>query len=240
MVNAMGLRKWIGLRKPTVKPPRPPMNALLWRRAEESAADFVDRHLQRAILFESREPLCRFVIDEAPKDGLLLEFGVYKGASINRLARLLRGAGDQRKIWGFDAFQGLQEHWHGIGYHRSRNEFNRGGALPEVADNAELVPGWIDETLPTFLDHHPGLIALAHIDTDTYKPAKTILSLCKSRLQEGSLILFDELFAFPGWQNDEYRALTEELPEDAYEWIAFGGQQGLLRITRQMTAHPVK
>ena len=101
MVNAMGLRKWMGLRKPKVKPPRPPMNALLWRRAEESAADFVDRHLQRAILFESREPLCQFVIDEAPKDGLLLEFGVFKGASINRFARLRREAGNQRKIWGF-------------------------------------------------------------------------------------------------------------------------------------------
>lgn len=209
---------------------RPALNQLLSRRAEETSAEFVEKHLRSALLFDAREPLQQFAIEEAPKDGLLLEFGVFKGRSINSFAHLLRNMGDSRCIWGFDAFRGLQEHWNGVGYHRSRNKFNLGGQLPEVADNVRLVPGWIDDTLPGFLEQHPGPIAFLHIDTDTYLPAKTILRLCKPRLQAGSLILFDELLAYPGWQHGEYRALIEEMPESGYEWIGFGFTCALLRV----------
>jgi hypothetical protein len=203
---------------------------MLWRRAEETSADFVEQHLGTAVLFDTREALQHFAIEEAPETGLILEFGVWKGRSINAFADIMAHRGDTRRIWGFDAFKGLEEHWNGLGYHRVRNHFNRGGRLPDVRANVALVPGWIQDTLPPFLEQHPDPIAFLHIDTDTYKPAKLILSRCKSRLHPGSIILFDDLLAHPGWQLGEYRALVEELDATHYGWIGFSGYCGALRI----------
>lgn len=208
---------------------KPALNALIWRRAEESSADFVDRYLSTAILFEQREPLLRFAIEEAPKDGLMLEFGVFEGRSINAFADLMKSSRDERCIWGFDSFQGLEEHWNGLGY-KARDRFNLNARLPTVRPQVRLVPGWISDTLPGFLAEHAGPISFLHIDTDTYKPAKLILSLCKDRLQPGSIVLFDELLAHPGWQLGEHKALTEEMDAGRYEWIGFSGCRGALRV----------
>jgi Methyltransferase domain len=230
----MGLRTFLGLKRPVKgRPhPTPPVNAVLQQRASETSADFIAPYLGSAILFKQRDAIRTFALDEAPKDGLLLEFGVYRGESINSFAGELTGSGDRRKIYGFDAFQGFQEHWTGGGHHKSRTHFNRGGAIPRVAPNVEIVPGWISDTLPGFLERNPGPIAMLHIDTDTYPPAKSVLSLCKSRLVKGSVILFDELLDYPGWELGEYKALTEEIPEECYEWIGFVAWRAALRIKK--------
>lgn len=229
----MGLRKALGLRKPKKAPEkagRPPVNVVLWQRAAESSADFVENHLRTAMLFDRRDALHKFAFDDLLSEGLLMEFGVFKGESINAFADDLADKGDSRKIYGFDAFEGLQENWHGIGYHRSRNHFNLGGRKPDVRSRVRLVPGWIDATLPVFLNESAGPIAFIHIDTDTYLPAKTILSLCKSRLVPGSLILFDELIDYPGWKDGEYKALQEEIDPSYYEWVGFSGWSAMLKV----------
>ena len=41
------------------------------------------------------------------EDGLFLEFGVYKGTSINFISSLI----PDKKIYGFDSFGGLPEEW---------------------------------------------------------------------------------------------------------------------------------
>ncbi|MBP1843545.1 putative O-methyltransferase YrrM [Rhizobium petrolearium] len=227
----MGLRTFLGLKRVAIKKKdRPPVNAVLWQRAAERSADFIEPHLKTAMLFDDRTDLHRFVFDDLPKAGLLLEFGVFEGKSINFFAKEMRRRGDTRTIFGFDAFEGLQEHWHGIGYHRSENHFNQSGVAPEVGSNVELVKGWIDETLPAFLEAHSDSIAFIHIDTDTYLPAKAILAACKHRLTPGSLILFDELIDYPGWEDGEYRALKEEIDDQAYEWVGFAGWAAMLRV----------
>jgi Methyltransferase domain len=190
----------------------------------------VERYLDTAILFRQRDDLHRFAIQEAPPAGLLLEFGVFRGASINAFADHMEARGDSRPIYGFDAFLGLEEPWNGVGY-LAHDRFNRAGEPPDVRRNVRLVTGWIKDTLPGFLDQHPDPIALVHIDTDTYKPAKLILSLCKDRFKQGSILLFDELLAYPGWQTGEFKALIEEIEASRYEWIGFYGTQGALRIT---------
>jgi hypothetical protein len=72
-----------------------------------AAAAFEREHLMNAAYFKGRHQLYKYALPQIPTDGLLLEFGVYKGDSINRLAELVPG-----RIWyGFDSFVGLPEAW---------------------------------------------------------------------------------------------------------------------------------
>ena len=83
-----------------------------------------------------------------PNNGLWLEFGVYAGGTINRIARCANGA----IVYGFDSFEGLPEAWTGrieswdtTGAQRGSTygpgTFSLGGVLPPVADNVRLVKG---------------------------------------------------------------------------------------------------
>ncbi|PKA39962.1 hypothetical protein CWR43_30320 [Rhizobium sullae] len=216
-----------------VKVRRHPAIELVWQRAYGEAADFMQRYVATALLFNSRADLHKFAMRDLAAVGLILEFGVSQGASINGFADILRQRTDQRPVYGFDAFSGLSEDWVGHIYPKLER-FDLKGNLPTVRDNVVLVQGWVDETLPDFLAAHPDPIAFLHIDTDTYGPARTILDLCRSRLREGSVVLFDELIGYPGWRVGEYKALMETLPQDSYEYLGFAGYEVMIRMKRSI------
>lgn len=203
----------------------PPIRSRMWERALETSLDFVEQHGENALLFDARSQLHAYALSKIPKDGLVLEFGVFNGDSINALADAFTLMKDPRQIFGFDSFEGLQEDW--VGHECLAGTFDRQGTLPSVRDSVTLIPGWIDRTLPAFLSSHQDPIALLHIDTDTYTPCKLILELVEARLQPGSVIIFDELLAYPGWQYGEYKALCETVSKP-YSFIAFSGHHAAL------------
>jgi hypothetical protein len=165
--------------------------------------------------------------------GLILEFGVYKGASLRFWGNNLN-----HQVYGFDSFEGLAETFGGID---SSTKFLRKGKKPRrIGRNSRLIVGRVENTLENFLKNHPvsglnqgqsGLIQFCHFDMDVYEPTKYVLERIKSRLQPGSLLLFDEFMGNPNWRHSEYKALKETLEDTRYEWIAFGPNQALLRIT---------
>lgn len=197
-------------------------------RANERSADFIEANIENALLFGRKSHLLDYLSTIIDGDGLLIECGVFTGGSINHMARLL----SDRKLFGFDSFEGLSENW--TGNHHKTGHFDLGGELPSVETNVELIKGWIDDTFDPFLKKHKGDIDYLHVDTDTYQPAKTILKLAKSRLRVGSIVLFDELFGYPGWENHEFKALTETLPKTKYEFVAFSQMQAAIRITKPL------
>lgn len=150
-------------------------------------------------------------VTAAPKDGMLLEFGVYQGLTLNLIALLVK----PRTVWGFDSFKGLPEPWvRGDGNVYQTGHFNRDGRLPSVEENAHLVPGWFDETLPGFLIKNDGPVSFVNIDCDLYSSTKTVLTLLSGRLLPGSVLFFDEIVDwterhYPAWEGGEYRALSE-------------------------------
>ena len=110
-------------------------------------------------------------LELAPRNGLLMEFGVAKGMWINRLA-----SWTDRRIFGFDSFDGLPEPW----------SFRPAGFFavetpPDVPSNVTLVKGRFDESLPKFLHEHPEPVAFIHMDCDLYSSTKTVLDLIKDR-----------------------------------------------------------
>ena len=96
--------------------------------------------------------------------------------------------------------------------------------------------GWFDDTLPGFLAEHDGPIAFLHVDGDLYSSARTVLDLCGPRLVEGSVVIFDEYFNFPGWEQHEHRAWQEFVAGSGIEFVVeaytVDDEQVVMRITR--------
>lgn len=206
---------------------------IVYERAAEQSADFIMANLDQAVLFDTREAYWRYVVGKLPAAGLLMECGVFQGLSINFIADQLGKGGDKRSVYGFDSFEGLEEDW--AGENLPAGFFDMGGKLPDVRASVRLIRGWVQDSVPPFLDQHAAEpIALLHIDTDTYTPARFLLDTVRPRLVPGSIIAFDELIGYPNWAAHEYRALTETLAEDSYEFIAFTSRQAALRITRSL------
>lgn len=202
-----------------------PINHLRHRAAARSAA-FIEEEGRRAMIFPRKQRLWSWLAKQIPAEGLMLECGVFNGRSINAMAKLF----PDRRLYGFDSFEGLSEDWAGVDL--GAGAFNLDGKLPKVESNVTLTKGWVDDTLPPFFKEKDGPIAYLHIDTDTYSPARTILSLAKGQFRKGTIVLFDELIGYPFWEDGEYRALTEELPRDAYEFIAFSQMQAAIHILK--------
>jgi predicted O-methyltransferase YrrM len=161
------------------------------------------------------------------KEGLILEFGVYKGLTTNHLAKLL----PDRTIYGFDSFRGLPEKW--SGYRHSEVNFDKGGVKPKVLPNVELVAGWFNETIPLFIEKNAQKIGLLHIDCDIYSSTVTIFDALEPFIVTDTVIVFDEFFNYPGYENHEFQAFFEFVEKYgiSYKFISYAGQQAGVIIT---------
>jgi predicted O-methyltransferase YrrM len=202
---------------------------VLWTNAAQDSAAYIQENFDDAVIFHDRMDFWRHVMGRVPAEGELVEVGVYRGASVNFIADCLTARGDRREVHGFDSFEGLEEDWSGESL--ASGFFNQGGALPSVRPNVKLHKGWVQDTLgPFYAERGAPKLALIHIDTDTYTPARQILEVSKPLLTEGTIIVFDELIGYPNWRAHEYKALTETLDRDRYRFIAFTSRQAAIRI----------
>lgn len=166
-------------------------------------------------------------LETAPESGLALECGVYFGRSIRLIAERSPGA-----VHGFDSFQGLPEAWSPS---EGAGAYSTAGRLPAVPDNVRLHVGWFEETLPRFFEAHDGPIRLLHVDCDLYSSTRTVLTAANERLVSGSVIVFDDLLGYPGYENHELRAFEEFADSHGVEWelvaAALLGREVAVRIT---------
>ena len=70
------------------------------------------------------------------------------------------------------------------------------------------------------------------MDLDTYDSSKFVLEKIKPYLIKNCIIVFDELYNYPGWDVGEYKALTEVFDEKEYKYLAFAdeGTSCVIRI----------
>jgi len=161
-------------------------------------------------------------------DDLFLEFGVFKGDSINLFAKFL--SNHSLDIHGFDSFEGLEEEWIAEDYNPV-GTFSLGKNPPKVSNNVKLVNGKVQETLEIFLDNNnKKKIIFVHMDMDTYGVTKFTLSKIKPFLQKGAIILFDQFYGFPNWEKTEFKALNEIFEKNEYKYIAFCSRQVAVKI----------
>jgi predicted O-methyltransferase YrrM len=195
------------------------------RRALQESAELVDRCFTKARSFRSRDELLLFAIGllDRPLPGLCLEFGVYSGSSINVIASAIDGT-----IHGFDSFEGLPENW------RDGHEAGtfRVASLPEVRKNVVLHKGWFDNTLAPFLEEHRDPVSFVHVDCDLYSSTKVVLDCLAPRLSRGSVLVFDEYFNYPGWQEGEHKAFIEfqQARSLSFEYVAYNSRSEQVAI----------
>lgn len=214
-----------------------------YHEASRSSADYALRHMKSARMFRSlhlsergdnpaRYDLLAFALSRVTVAGLYLEFGVYDGDTINRIAGQVAGP-----VYGFDSFEGLPEDWF---YNAVKGTFDLGGRRPRVGPNVELIGGWFRDTVPGFLAAHPGPVAFCHVDCDLYSSSKDVLDNLRGRIVPGTVVVFDEYFNYPGWEDGEFRAWAEFVREHrvVYKYLGYTTAWNSVAVVVEQLAAP--
>jgi len=164
-------------------------------------------------------------IDAAPKDGLVLEFGVRFGTTIRQVAELAN-----QDVHGFDSFEGLPEAWH----HEPKGSYSTHGVVPSVAENVILHDGWFEDTLPGFVEKYPDPVRFINMDCDLYSSTKTVLDSLARQIVPGTVLVFDEYIGHEKWREHEFKAFQEAVATYGwkYEYLCFSfmTKQAAVRI----------
>lgn len=163
----------------------------------------------------------RDIIETHKPAGWAIEFGVHSGTSLAMIAEYM-------PVIGLDSFQGLPEDWRedyptGI--------FATGGRSDHaLTNNALIVPGWFNETLPVLVERGLPDLGLVHIDCDLYSSTITALEGIAGSLRAGmygTIIVFDEYHGYPGYQQHEAKAWAEFATKNGIEYqvLATGEQE---------------
>jgi len=184
--------------------------------AMRESINYIKNHMTDSMICPSWHDLHNYAIENASLDGLFMEFGVKKGATIREIAKMTT-----KTVHGFDSFQGLPENWTGTSLRKGR--FNKQGNLPKVPESVVLHQGWFDDSLPKFTQDNKQPVAYMHIDCDLYSSTVTIFEQLSEQIIPGTVIVFDEYFNYPNWQQHEHKALQEFVKENQlyYEYLAF-------------------
>ena len=194
--------------------------------------EFFKEDFKNSRIFSNDNSIRKYSINRAinnfKNDGLFLEFGVYKGDSINLFASILKNV--NASIHGFDSFKGLKDEWLTDEYHPT-GTFDVKGKKPKVLKNVNLIEGWVEDTLDNFLNSiNSDKVSFIHLDMDTYKSTAFVLKKLENYFKKGTIVLFDEYYGFPNWEKYEYKALQEILKKENYKYIAFGTRQACIEI----------
>ena len=164
------------------------------------------------------------ISNDKQQEGFYLEFGVWKGWSTNFFSKYVK------KLYAFDSFEGLREDWEGSP--QGKGAFNLNKKIPKLNSNIEPIVGFVQDTLDDFLKKHNPKINFVHLDMDTYPATIYALERLKPFFNKDAIIIFDELYNYPGWKDGEYKALKEVFKDDEYIFKAFNilGEQVVIQI----------
>ncbi|MGE0197791.1 MAG: TylF/MycF/NovP-related O-methyltransferase, partial [Simkaniaceae bacterium] len=183
---------------------------------DQGAMQFVTDYLSEATPLTSDAAVIRFASDQVSLEGAYLEMGVCTGKTINFIAAL----NPSQRIHGFDSFQGLPEDWNRGDKNCLKGTFAflDPEMLPYVLHNVQLHKGWFHEVLPQFLSEtlQAQSIAFLHIDCDIYSSTRDVFTLLGDNIIPGTVIVFDELYNYPGCEEHEFKAFQEFLKRKGY------------------------
>lgn len=168
------------------------------------------------------------------------EFGVFEGRSATFAMKTVRKFQKQgklldTKIFLFDSFQGLPEldssdvknDYNAFAHRdyactRDVVEINLRKSIGTKLDNVVFVEGFYDETLSSKKDYGLKKIAVCHIDCDLYSSTVPVLDFIYDKLQDGTIIAFDDFYCYRG--NPRYgvqRAFIEWVEKNDVKYSEF-------------------
>lgn len=140
-----------------------------------SSAKYIQENMLMAKPLYSKFEVLDFCLSQMNLlDGLICEFGVYQGETINYIAKKVK-----KDVLGFDSFEGLPENWR-YGFEKGIFGFDIDNFNYEK--NVKLIKGYFHETLPEFLLRYSESISLLHIDCGciiNYSNFKIIIGLTR-------------------------------------------------------------
>ena len=152
-------------------------------------------------------------------NGDIVECGIGRGGTFLILAFLTNKEKKERKLWGFDSFEGFPEptiedssfrnpkkgEWSGTTPSDIFNFLKRTGIDKHfLENNIKLEKGFFHETLKSYKGDS---IALLHIDADLYESYKVALKELFPRVNKGGVVLFDE------YNNSKWPGATKAVDE---------------------------
>ena len=189
---------------------------------KRDSANYYRTFLKDCYHADGDKDLMFYAINQITLPGPVLEFGTWKGYSINYIAGQL----PDRTIYGFDVFNTDSvsfkdgENWNNHDFTQAK--------LPLVKSNVELTAGWFHQTLPDFMRDHNERCSLVHIDCDNY--AGTIDVFKHINIGKGTIIVFDEYINVPNWRNNEHKAWKEQGLKFEYIAVNTKHQQVAVKI----------
>ena len=149
--------------------------------------------------------------------GDIVEFGIYQGWWINFLYRTTEELGLNRRIYGFDSFEGLsdphpehdQAFWKKGQYACSLEQVSL-NVQAALRPRLKLVKGFFEKSLRGAEALVAEKFSYVRIDCDIYLPALDCLNYLGPRLADGAILVFDDWPHIRGY--GEQRAFEEWLP----------------------------
>jgi hypothetical protein len=153
-------------------------------------------------MYAGRQELWRYSLSAIEDPSLnWCEFGVAEGETLDWFASRKPRT---NTLFAFDSFEGIPEPWlvYPAGHWKSRVYVSN---RPDVV----VVPGRFETSLTPQVIHDVGTIGLLHIDCDLYSSTKAVFEGIGTLIQKGTVIIFDELYNYFGWEEHEMKAWLE-------------------------------
>jgi O-methyltransferase len=124
-------------------------------------------------------------------EGVVAEFGMFKGGTTMLLSRFIETLGQDWKVYGFDTFDGFPAPRSPLDmYDHPDCVFLDIDVVNQLfaGRNVEIIPGDVIQTVQSLRDKD---VVLAFIDTDNYTSASHILDVIADQIVVGGAIIFD-------------------------------------------------
>jgi len=196
------------------------MRRMLLKDGRKLVKAFIRKYFTEKQRMATRLDLLKYSVNQAGKDGLFLEFGVWKGDSLKFLAEVRPDI----RFYGFDSFEGLPEWWSDF-YPKGHMKLD---APPYIPGDVILVKGLFQDVLDLFLSKNDEPVSFLHLDADLYSSTKYVLFKLaeENRIKKGTIIEFDEIFYQDSSHtilDDEYRVYNEFIKkyDVRVKWLRF-------------------
>ena len=170
-------------------------------------------------------------IGESGVSGDIVECGVYRGGSAGVLGWEMMRLSGQRRLWLYDAFQGMpastdddDDYCRSIAGQFIGSETQTRRLLSRLKvpeERFQIISGWFKDTLPV---SRVSSIALLHIDCDFYEPVRLVLEKFYERVEPLGYVVLNDYGSFAGCKKatNEFLAKLgdvarlEQIDRDAY------------------------
>ncbi|MEN0110761.1 MAG: TylF/MycF/NovP-related O-methyltransferase [Planctomycetota bacterium] len=152
----------------------------------------------------ARDSLVHLLESTLALEGDVIECGVYRGASLFRMARRLKTLGSDKELYACDSFEGFPTETVGKldtsflrPVSKLRRKFTGAGDVPERIERfcgyydtpIRVVKGFFSDTLPALTDRR---FCFIHLDVDLYQSYVDCLTLLYPCLAPGGVVVFDD------------------------------------------------